>query len=120
MFADTVVGPLAPAPTIPILSPVLNEDDAPARVALHVAATLVPSASLTQRERIRATWETALTVIWHRHDVWAVAYVPGIHHGDNETYAVHKASGRVVGGDCRLTRQETGESTEAWLSRLDA
>ena len=69
--------------------------------------------------RIRETVEGSGGT-WDRHDVWALAYVPGFHHGDNETYAVHKPSGRVVGGDCHLTRQECGESTEAWLSRLDA
>lgn len=115
-LADNAVGPPDPDP-----GPAsLTADDARGLVVLHVAATLVPSASLTQREQIRVTWDAALAVIWDRHDVWAIAYAPGVHHGDNETYAVHKTSGRVVGGDCRLTRQEHGESTEAWLSRLDA
>lgn len=87
-------------------------------VALHAAATLVPSAGLLQREQIRATWNAALTVVWEFDDAWAIAYLPGVHHGDNDTYAVHKDSGRVFGGSCPETKQDDRESTATWLARL--
>lgn len=87
-------------------------------VALHVAATLVPQASVTQREQIRASWHAALLVVWDAVPDWALAYVPGYHHGDNETFAVRKDTGLVVGGACPLTGQAAGESTADWLARL--
>ena len=121
MDVDTAptLAPAAPGPAR------LTADEILDLVALHVAATLLPArASVKDRERVRQTWRAALRVVDASGDQsttdlgpWALAYVPGVHAGDNDTSAVHVETGRVFGGS-KETRQAPGEGTEAWLVRL--
>lgn len=100
-------------------SPV-DSTQAIAAVALHVAATaLSPAASLAEREKVRSQWAAHLLVADAcRHPEWYVVYLPGMTFNDGETWAVHRTTGRVAGGDCPLTGQHHDESTESWLERL--
>lgn len=89
-------------------------------VALHVAATaLSPEASLADREKVRSQWAAHLLVADAcRHPEWHIVYLPGMTFNDGETWAVHRRTGRVAGGDCPVTGQHHNESTHAWLNRL--
>lgn len=107
----------APVPTD------LSAEDIVDLVALHVASTLLPpTAKVTAREQVRQNWRAHLVAVMDvfNHPQWAMAYVPGVHHGDNEIYAIHLPTGRVFGGDDVRTAQQCGESTHHWLSRLTA
>lgn len=93
--------------------------DVRAAVALHVAATILPEcAPLDVRETVRGNWFNALIPIMDAAENWALAYVPGIDHSDNEVYAVHLPTGSVFGGDDHPTALCYRESTAAWLDRL--
>lgn len=98
-----------------------SAEDVRHAVALYAAATLLPARTpLGQRETARVRWYNALKVIapLDQHPQWALAYVPGVHHGHNDTYAVHLPTGAVFGGDCAVTGQQWRESTHQWLTRL--
>lgn len=106
----------------PNLGPVLLDGDtARDAVASYVASTLLPtSASVLVREQVRRNWLSCLLVTHQNLDPnWAVVYLPGVHHGDNDSFAVHLPTGRVF-GDCAETRQDEREGTECWVARLAA
>ena len=117
--ATTLTAAATPAASPTVSSPI-SADQAVEAVALHVAATaLSASATLAERERVRSTWAAHLVVADAcRHPKWHVLYLPGMTFNDGETWAVHRTTGRVAGGECDLTGQRDGESTDAWLNRL--
>lgn len=99
----------------------LSAEDARHRVALHAASTLLPaSASITMRNQVRTRWFNALKPISGVDPDWTIVYLPGLHYSDNDTYAVHRSTGRVFGGDVREHTIARGESTDQWLARLGA
>lgn len=108
-----------PVASFEAVAPSMTEEDVRSAVALHVAATILPArATVAVRETVRSNWFTALIAIMDAHEDWALAYVPGVHHGDNETYAVHLSTGGVFGGHGHPTAQKHRESTAQWLVRL--
>ena len=90
-------------------------------VAMHAATTLLPArAKAAEREQVRRNWTTFLSVVFliDGHPDWSLGYIPGVHHGEGDTYAVHRPTGRVFGGGCTTTGQQRRETTDLWLTRL--
>lgn len=89
-------------------------------VGRYAAATLLPAtAADATRERVRANWASAVSVVEvATHPDWMLAFIPGTHVGDAMVHAVHLTTGHVFGGDVGETVQQRGESTHAWLDRL--
>jgi hypothetical protein len=118
--ATPLAAATVPEPSAPATASDVDEARAVEVVALHVAATaLSASASLADREKVRSQWAAHLLVADAcRHPEWHIVYLPGMTFNDGETWAVHRTTGRVAGGDCPLTGQHHNESTQAWLNRI--